>query len=82
MTLNRDDEDSIELCLAHVNHCIQYGENLEPSGDLESELFTSAQCFVVELSVLFVFSRFACSTKTCDANQLQDNTKGISMRSE
>lgn len=32
VTLNRDDEDSIELCLAHVNHCIQYGEDLEPSG--------------------------------------------------
>merc|ERR1712019_209523 len=28
--LNREDEDSIELCLAHANHCIQYGENLEP----------------------------------------------------
>merc|ERR1719335_27498 len=32
VTLNRDDEDSIELALAHVNNCIQYGENLEPSG--------------------------------------------------
>mmetsp|Transcript_78452 Transcript_78452/g.227733 ORF Transcript_78452/g.227733 Transcript_78452/m.227733 type:complete len:272 (+) Transcript_78452:145-960(+) len=32
VALNRDDEDSIELCLAHVNNCIQYGENLEPSG--------------------------------------------------
>jgi len=32
VALNKDDEDSIELCLAHVNHCIQYGENLEPSG--------------------------------------------------
>jgi len=32
VTLNREDEDSIELCLAHVNHCIQYGENLEPTG--------------------------------------------------
>lgn len=30
VTLNREDEDSIELCLAHVNHCIQYGEDLEP----------------------------------------------------
>mmetsp|Transcript_28066 Transcript_28066/g.74229 ORF Transcript_28066/g.74229 Transcript_28066/m.74229 type:complete len:270 (+) Transcript_28066:126-935(+) len=35
VTLNRDDEDSIELCLAHVNHCIQYGENLEPSGKFD-----------------------------------------------
>mmetsp|Transcript_137789 Transcript_137789/g.343933 ORF Transcript_137789/g.343933 Transcript_137789/m.343933 type:complete len:271 (-) Transcript_137789:40-852(-) len=33
VALNKDDEDSIELCLAHVNHCIQYGENLEPTGD-------------------------------------------------
>lgn len=32
VTLNREDEDSIELCLAHVNHCIQYGEDLEPTG--------------------------------------------------
>eukprot|EP00929_Paragymnodinium_shiwhaense_P077554 TRINITY_DN39947_c0_g1_i1.p1 TRINITY_DN39947_c0_g1~~TRINITY_DN39947_c0_g1_i1.p1 ORF type:complete len:290 (-),score=68.21 TRINITY_DN39947_c0_g1_i1:41-910(-) len=30
--LDRSDEDSIELCLAHVNNCIQYGEDLEPSG--------------------------------------------------
>jgi len=30
VTLNREDEDSIELCLAHVNNCIQYGEDLEP----------------------------------------------------
>lgn len=35
--LNRDDEDSIELCLAHVNHCIQYGEDLEPMGRDEFE---------------------------------------------
>eukprot|EP00913_Durusdinium_trenchii_P017116 g16097.t1 len=28
-------EDSIELCLAHVNHCIQYGENLEPEGNFD-----------------------------------------------
>ncbi|CAK9043101.1 unnamed protein product [Durusdinium trenchii] len=33
--LNREDEDSIELCLAHVNHCIQYGENLEPEGNFD-----------------------------------------------
>lgn len=32
VALNKDDEDSIELCLAHVNHCIQYGESLEPQG--------------------------------------------------
>jgi len=32
VSLNREDEDNIELCLAHVNNCIQYGENLEPSG--------------------------------------------------
>lgn len=32
VTLNREDEESIELCLAHVNHCIQYGEDLEPTG--------------------------------------------------
>mmetsp|Transcript_39317 Transcript_39317/g.113763 ORF Transcript_39317/g.113763 Transcript_39317/m.113763 type:complete len:272 (-) Transcript_39317:97-912(-) len=32
VSLNRDDEDSIELVLAHINHCIQYGENLEPTG--------------------------------------------------
>jgi len=32
VTLNREDEDSLELCLAHVNNCIQYGEDLEPSG--------------------------------------------------
>lgn len=32
VALNKDDEDSIELVLAHVNHCIQYGENLEPTG--------------------------------------------------
>jgi len=35
LALNRDDEDSIELVLAHVNHCIQYGENLEPSGKFD-----------------------------------------------
>mmetsp|Transcript_39260 Transcript_39260/g.59321 ORF Transcript_39260/g.59321 Transcript_39260/m.59321 type:complete len:273 (-) Transcript_39260:351-1169(-) len=35
IALNRDDEDSIELCLAHVNHCIQYGENLEPTGKFD-----------------------------------------------
>lgn len=35
VTLNKEDEDSIELCLAHVNHCIQYGENLEPSGKFD-----------------------------------------------
>eukprot|EP00933_Yihiella_yeosuensis_P023077 TRINITY_DN18023_c2_g1_i1.p1 TRINITY_DN18023_c2_g1~~TRINITY_DN18023_c2_g1_i1.p1 ORF type:complete len:285 (+),score=53.73 TRINITY_DN18023_c2_g1_i1:101-955(+) len=35
VTLNRDDEDSIELCLAHVNHCIQYGENLEPEDNFD-----------------------------------------------
>lgn len=35
VTLNRDDEDSIELCLAHVNHCIQYGEDLEPTGNYD-----------------------------------------------
>lgn len=33
--LNREDEDSIELVLAHVNNCIQYGENLEPTGKLD-----------------------------------------------
>lgn len=32
VTLNREDEDSIELCLSHVNNCIQYGEDLEPTG--------------------------------------------------
>jgi len=32
VTLDREDEDSIELCLAHVNNCIQYGEDLEPTG--------------------------------------------------
>ncbi|CAE8607580.1 unnamed protein product, partial [Polarella glacialis] len=32
VTLDKEDEDSIELVLAHVNHCIQYGENLEPQG--------------------------------------------------
>lgn len=32
VTLNREDEESIDLCLAHVNNCIQYGEDLEPSG--------------------------------------------------
>lgn len=31
VALNREDEDSIELVLAHINHCIQYGENLEPT---------------------------------------------------
>lgn len=36
VALNREDEDSIELCLAHVNNCIQYGEDLEPTGrDIE-----------------------------------------------
>lgn len=35
VTLNKEDEDSVELCLAHVNHCIQYGENLEPSGKFD-----------------------------------------------
>ncbi|CAE7772932.1 PI4KG4, partial [Symbiodinium pilosum] len=35
VALNRDEEDSIELCLAHVNHCIQYGENLEPEGNFD-----------------------------------------------
>jgi hypothetical protein len=35
VTLNREDEDSIELCLAHVNNCIQYGEDLEPSGKFD-----------------------------------------------
>lgn len=32
VTLNREDEESVELCLGHVNNCIQYGEDLEPSG--------------------------------------------------
>jgi len=32
VALNRDDEESVELVLAHINHCIQYGENLEPTG--------------------------------------------------
>jgi len=32
VALNREDEGSVELALAHVNHCIQYGEDLEPSG--------------------------------------------------
>lgn len=35
VSLNRADEDSIELCLAHVNNCIQYGENLEPTGKFD-----------------------------------------------
>merc|ERR1712080_399248 len=26
VALNREDEDSIELVVEHVNHCIQYGE--------------------------------------------------------
>lgn len=30
--MNREDEDSIELALAHVNNTIQYGEDLEPQG--------------------------------------------------
>eukprot|EP00931_Biecheleriopsis_adriatica_P102996 TRINITY_DN77891_c0_g1_i1.p1 TRINITY_DN77891_c0_g1~~TRINITY_DN77891_c0_g1_i1.p1 ORF type:complete len:275 (+),score=64.15 TRINITY_DN77891_c0_g1_i1:30-854(+) len=33
--MNREDEDAIELCLAHVNNCIQYGENLEPEGNFD-----------------------------------------------
>lgn len=33
--LNRDEEDSIQHVLDHVNHCIQYGENLEPSGKFD-----------------------------------------------
>jgi len=37
VALNREDEDSIELCLAHVNNCIQYGEDLEPTGKFEQE---------------------------------------------
>lgn len=36
VTLNREDEDSIELCLAHVNNCIQYGEDLEPQGNFDT----------------------------------------------
>merc|ERR1712093_46458 len=32
VALNREDEDSIALVLQHVNNCIQYGEDLEPSG--------------------------------------------------
>mmetsp|Transcript_29402 Transcript_29402/g.80367 ORF Transcript_29402/g.80367 Transcript_29402/m.80367 type:complete len:273 (-) Transcript_29402:121-939(-) len=32
VALNREDDESIELVLAHVNNCIQYGEDLEPSG--------------------------------------------------
>merc|ERR1719356_2426538 len=35
VTLNREDEDSIEAVLAHVNNCIQYGENLEPTGNYD-----------------------------------------------
>lgn len=35
VVMNREDEDAIELCLAHVNHCIQYGENLEPEGNFD-----------------------------------------------
>jgi len=30
--MNKEDEDSIELALAHVNNTIQYGEDLEPQG--------------------------------------------------
>lgn len=37
VALNRNDEDSIELTLAHVNNCIQYGENLEPTGKFDME---------------------------------------------
>lgn len=36
VTLNREDEDSIELCLAHINNCIQYGEDLEPQGNFDT----------------------------------------------
>jgi len=36
VTLNKEDEDSVELCLAHVNHCIQYGEDLEPTGRFDN----------------------------------------------
>jgi len=36
VTLNREDEDSIELCLAHINNCIQYGEDLEPQGKFDT----------------------------------------------
>jgi len=35
VALNREDEDSIELVVEHVNHCIQYGENLEPQGKFD-----------------------------------------------
>lgn len=35
VALNREDEDSIELVVEHVNHCIQYGENLEPKGNFD-----------------------------------------------
>jgi len=37
VTLNREDEESVELVLAHVNNCIQYGENLEPQGKFADE---------------------------------------------
>lgn len=37
VSLNKEDEDSVELCLAHVNRCIQYGEDLEPRGEWEHE---------------------------------------------
>merc|ERR1719158_964328 len=36
VTLNKEDEDSVELCLAHVNNCIQYGEDLEPQGKFDN----------------------------------------------
>lgn len=36
VTLNRDEEDSIQLVLDQVNHCIQYGEQLEPSGKFDN----------------------------------------------
>lgn len=45
VTLNKEDEDSIELCLTHVNRCIQYGEDLEPTGkwdmaDMDEDRYT------------------------------------------
>ncbi len=37
--LNIQDEDSIELLMAHIDNAIQYGEDLEPKPprDLEDE---------------------------------------------
>eukprot|EP00744_Colponema_vietnamica_P029013 GILI01044404.1.p1 GENE.GILI01044404.1~~GILI01044404.1.p1 ORF type:complete len:283 (+),score=68.71 GILI01044404.1:58-906(+) len=38
VTMNIHDEESIQVCLAHIDNAVQYGEELEPKDPLENEM--------------------------------------------